>query len=350
MAQKSKNIILGFSGGIDSTYALSFLSKENKVKTCTFFISPNENQEVKMLKKKITSLSQYFNVENIFINISEKFNDVVIKNFIHKYIHGYTPNPCIICNRKIKFHLLYSQALIYNYDHIATGHYAKIEYQKGRYFIQQHNDKIKDQSYMLWMLPQKYLSKIIFPLSNVKTKEDVRKIIQNKIIHYDLNTPESQDICFIPDNCISSFFKTHYNKPIPHGDIIFNGKKVGTHKGLPFYTIGQRKGLNVALGYPIFVKEIDNIKNQIIVCREEELFRNNMLVQNITFQKYKTITNGFECNTMIRYHGYKYACTLHWHDDKTINVKFQQPVKAIAKGQSAVFYEGNDIVGGGIII
>lgn len=350
MAQKSKNIILGFSGGIDSTYALSVLSHTNNVKACTFFIFGDENQEVKMFKKKITLLAQHFNVENIFVNVSEKFHNVVIKNFINKYIHGITPNPCVICNRKIKFHLLYSQALVHNYDHIATGHYAKIEYQKGRYFIRQHNDKMKDQSYMLWMLPQKYLSKIIFPLSYIQTKQDVRETIQNEIIYYDINTPESQDICFIPNNDINAFLKTYCKKPIPNGEIILDGKKVGTHKGLHCYTIGQRKGLNVALGYPVFVKEIDNIKNQIIVCREKELYRNSMLVTDINFQKYKTITNGFECNIMIRYHGSKHPCTLNWNDDKTIKVTFKHPVKAIAKGQSAVFYEENDIVGGGIII
>lgn len=350
MPQKSKNIILGFSGGIDSTYALRFLSMENKVTTCTFFISQEENQEVQMLKNKIISLTKHFTVDNIFVNMSDKFHRIVIKDFISKYIHGFTPNPCVICNRKIKFHLLYSQALIHNYAHIATGHYAKIEFQNGRYFIQQHNDKIKDQSYMLWMLPQKYLSKLILPLSHVPTKQDVRDIIQNEITHYDINTPESQDICFIPNGDIKSFFKTHYNKPIPHGDIILDGKKVGTHKGLPFYTIGQRKGLNVALGYPVFVKEIDSVKNQIIVCREKELNNDSMLVTNVNFQKYKTICNGFKCATMIRYHGYKYPCTLNWHNDKIIHVQFKHPVKAIAKGQSAVFYEENDIVGGGIII
>lgn len=346
------NILVAISGGVDSSVSTLLLKKEYEVRTLSFSIFDEQEERAKIFKDRIRQLAEILEVPNIFIDIHTDFKKEVICPFIDAYMSGNTPNPCVVCNRKIKFKLLYDEAKkISPKCKIATGHYAQVSYKDDRYFIKKHQDKNKDQSYMLWMLPQEYLAKTIFPLSEIKSKQETKNIAEdNNILEY-INAEESQDICFIPDNNYREYIKNSFEvEKIEEGDILFNWKVVGKHKGLPFYTIGQRDGLGIALGFPVYVKDIDVKKNEIIVCEEKDLYKDRMRITNINLQKYEKLQEGYECTVKIRYHDPGHKAKVKEITDNTIEIEFEEPTKAITRGQSAVMYEGDDVVGGGVIM
>ena len=291
------------------------------------------------------------------LDFSETFGAQVIDNFVEEYLIGRTPNPCVICNRKIKWELMIRKSTKLGADFIATGHYARVRKDDAthRYVIARGKDTYKDQSYALWGLTQDSLSKTMFPLSEL-TKPESRAIAER----FGLRTAakgESYEICFVTDNNYERFLKHRLpdlEKSVEGGDIVMDGKVIGKHRGFPFYTVGQRKGIGVALPEPIYVTSIDQKENVITVGRENELLHTTLVATKLNLIKYDNLRSGKRLNVKIRYKDTDEAALVtqvegNGDGEGIAKVKFDAPKRAITPGQSVVFYEGDDVVGGAII-
>lgn len=354
------------SGGIDSTVTALMLHNEGyevvgiTMKTWDYATSGTSHTH----SKKETGCCNIdsFNdarmaaVEHGFshyiLDIREEFGSFVVENFVEEYLAGRTPNPCVMCNTHIKWAALLKRANALDCEFIATGHYAQVyQHTNNRFVISKGLDETKDQSYVLWGLNQELLSRTIMPLGKYK-KTAIRQMA------FDMGYPElakkseSYEICFVPDNDYRDFLKRNVDgleERVNDGWFIDKtGKKLGKHKGYPFYTIGQRKGLEIALGKPAFVTAIYPENNTVVLGDEKDLEDEKMLVSKMNWIKYDGINNGFEATTKIRYKDAGCLSKLN-NENENIAVTFYEKVKSIAPGQSAVFYEGNDVVGGGII-
>ena len=288
---------------------------------------------------------------HIILDIREEFGDYIIDNFVDEYLAGRTPNPCVLCNTHIKWESLLKRADKLDCEFIATGHYANINFDNNRYYISKGKDLNKDQSYALWGISQKNLSRTIFPLGHLN-KDEIRKIAQEWGYHNLVKKSESYEICFVPDNNYRGFLKNRIkdlDKKVGKGNFIdTDGNILGTHEGYPFYTVGQRKGLGLALGYPVYVTEINSKENKVIIGTFDELKRNGMIVDKLNFMKYDKISGKIDANTKIRYNDLGSPSIIEQIDD-SIKVFFGSGVNAIAPGQAAVFYDNNDVIGGGWI-
>jgi len=288
---------------------------------------------------------------HFIVDIREEFGNYVIDNFVDEYMAGRTPNPCVLCNTHIKWEAMLRRADALDCEFIATGHYAKIKHENDRYFVSKAVDLHKDQSYVLWGLSQACMARSRFPLAEF-TKPEVRKMAHDRGYTDLAKKGESYEICFVPDNDYRGFLRRQVDgldTQVAGGNFInTSGEVLGQHKGYPFYTVGQRRGLGIALGEPIYVKEIIPETNTVVLGKEKELFRNGMTVGQLNCLKYETIPNGIESTTQIRYNDPGTLSTLTNNGD-TIQVDFYANVKGVAPGQSAVFYEGDDVMGGGII-
>ncbi len=347
------------SGGLDSSVAALLLAKQGYdvigVTLKMYYTDDIVTSDTNCCSYDSLNEARAFAYKNNFphytIDIRADFQKYIINNFINEYLSGTTPNPCVLCNPLIKFAALDRISNSLGCQKVATGHYAKIRYENGRYIISQGIDQTKDQSYVLWGLKQEILSKVLFPLGDYG-KEEIKKIASKKGYKKMAEKSESYDICFIEDND----YRGYLTKEIP--DIVnkYKGGKfvdiygniLGEHKGYPFYTIGQRKGLEIAVGEPLYVKEIIAGKNIIVLGKRDELLKNEMIVKNINFVKYKVIKKLQHIKTRIRYHDKGTESDITVKNNKA-QVCFKEPVFAITPGQSAVFYEGNDLLGGGII-
>ena len=289
---------------------------------------------------------------HFILDIREEFGDFVIENFVEEYMAGRTPNPCVMCNTHIKWRALLKRADALDCEFIATGHYGNIhQHTNGRYYISKGLDETKDQSYVLWGLQQDLLSRTLLPLGSYR-KSEIRQMAEDYGYPELAKKAESYEICFVPDNDYRGFLKRRIDgleEKVAGGWFVDKtGKKLGQHKGYPFYTIGQRKGLDIALGKPAYVTHIDPDTNTVVLGDEADLNRAEMLVQKINWLKYDGVTDGMEAITKIRYKD-QGAISQLFNEDGKIKVRFYEDVKGIAPGQSAVFYEGNDVIGGGII-
>lgn len=288
---------------------------------------------------------------HFIIDIRDEFGDYVIDNFVDEYMAGRTPNPCILCNTHIKWEALLKRADALGCRYIATGHYARKSQKDGRYYIQKAVDGNKDQSYVLWGLSQQCLGRTLFPLGEL-TKPEVRKIAANRGFDSLSKKAESYEICFVPDNDYRGFLKRR--RPEIAGElkgglyVNSRGEVLGRHDGYPFYTIGQRKGLGLATGKPMYVTDIQPDTNTVVLGEVDELLRNGMCVYKTNSMKYPELPDGMEVVTKVRYRDQGTLSTIH-HAGNRLNVVFNANVKGIAPGQSAVFYEGDDVIGGGII-
>lgn len=354
---------MAMSGGIDSTVAALMLHHEGydvigiTMKTWDYATSiGNSHKETGCCNLDSFNDARAAAVQHGFphfiLDIREEFGDFVIDNFVEEYIAGRTPNPCVLCNTHIKWRALLKRADALDCEFIATGHYAQIhQHTNGRFFIRKGIDETKDQSYVLWGLQQDLLSRTLLPLGTYR-KTEIRQMA------YDFNYPElakkseSYEICFVPDNDYRGFLKRKVEgleEKVSGGFFIDkNGKILGPHKGYPFYTIGQRKGLDISIGKPAYVTEIIPETNTIVLGDEDDLNKNEMNVAGINWIKYDSITNGMEAITKIRYKD-KGALSNLFLYESGVRVRFYEDVKGIAPGQSAVFYEGDDVIGGGII-
>ncbi|HOK38624.1 MAG TPA: tRNA 2-thiouridine(34) synthase MnmA [Bacteroidales bacterium] len=356
-----KRVLLGMSGGTDSSVAAILLKQKGFEVVGITFRSYDSISKSCMEKEtgccnvdsifEAKKLANDLGFEHHILDIRDYFADTIINNFINEYLSGNTPNPCVLCNKLIKWGRMIEEADNLNCDYLATGHYARIVLENNRYYIRKGVDQTKDQSYFLWAIPQEYLSRTIFPLGNF-TKTEVRKIAVDNGYTKIANKRESQEICFIPDDDYRRFLREavpDIDNKIGEGNFVDkNGKILGKHKGYPFYTIGQRKGLNIALGQPTYVLNIDAQTNTITLGEAKDLLKNEVPIQNINFMKYEKIPEDFQAICKIRYNNKGEKCRVIQYGDK-IKIIFENPVSAVTPGQSAVIYENEDIVCGGII-
>lgn len=359
---KKGRVLVAMSGGIDSTVAAMMLHEEGyevvgiTMKTWDYASAGGSKKETGCCSldsiNDARQVAVNMGFHHFIVDIREEFGDYVIDNFVEEYIAGRTPNPCVLCNTHIKWSALLKKADAMDCEFIATGHYAVIKEQAGRRFISKGKDDRKDQSYVLWGLTQSCLERSSFPLGGF-TKTEIRQMAKD--FGYDelSKKPESYEICFVPDNDYRGFLKRRVpglEESVKGGTFINSkGEVLGKHDGYPFYTIGQRKGLGGGFLTPMFVTEIISESNTVVLGEVDELIRNGMNVGQINMMKYAAISDGMEAVTQVRYNDNGVMASLHPKGDD-INVEFYANVKGIAPGQSAVFYEGDDVIGGGIIL
>ncbi len=348
-------VLVAMSGGIDSSITAYLLQKQGYEVIGLTFVNyvedaddPSETQFIRDAKH----VADFLGIRHVVVDIQESFK-TIIDYFVKEYFNGHTPNPCVICNPTIKWDVLVKYADLFDASYIATGHYAIKAQSGGRYFIRQGVDSSKDQSYFLYRLPQPYLQRTLFPLGGLH-KEDIRKIAQDLGLMNLVAKRESYDVCFIRSDDYRDFIKQYSAKQklqIKPGPIVdINGKVVGRHNGVMFYTIGQRRGLGIALGYPAYVVDIDARNNRIVVGPREALARNELFVTNIAMMKYESLPeSGMEAIVKIRYRDRGVPAIIK-PDGDGIKVIFTVPAYGVTPGQSAVFYEDRDVIGGGIIV
>jgi len=354
-------VLLCMSGGIDSSVAAMLLEEQGyEIHGLTY--RPYDAISPACMEKQTgcCSVDAIFEAKELayklgfphsVLDIRDEFDKTVISDFVKEYLDGRTPNPCVVCNRTIKWGEVIKKADELGCDFIATGHYAQIGEKDGRYFLVQGTDEAKDQTYFLWQLSQEDLKRTLFPLGQL-TKPQVRQIAFDRGFEKISKKRESQEICFIPDNDYRRFIVERVPdiaEKIGEGNFIDkNGKVLGRHKGYPFYTIGQRKGLVIAMGHPMYVINIDAKTNTVVLGEREELNKTQLWVDHINLMKCQCIEGEMEVVTKIRYNNKGTLSRISQHGDK-IKVEFYESAWAITPGQSAVFMEGNNVIGGGII-
>lgn len=358
---RNGKVLVAMSGGIDSTVTALMLNQQGyevvgvTMKTWDYASAGGSRKETGCCNLDSFNDARQAAVQHGFphyvIDIREEFGGAVIENFIDEYIAGRTPNPCVLCNTHIKWSALLKRANALGCDFIATGHYAKVREENDRFLLSKAKDLTKDQSYVLWGLGQDCLSRSIYPLGDY-LKTEVRQIALDMGYPELSKKAESYEICFVPDNDYRGFLKRNVEgleDRVNGGNFVLaDGSIVGKHKGYPFYTIGQRKGLDIAMGRPIFVTKIIPETNTVVLGDAHELDQNIMTVGGINMIKYDAIPEGMEVTTKIRYKDAGALSHLHLEGNE-VKVHFYEDVKGIAPGQSAVFYEGDDVIAGGII-
>lgn len=286
------------------------------------------------------------------IDIREDFKSTVVKNFIDEYMNGRTPNPCVMCNPLIKWGAILDKADELDCHYIATGHYSQIAKDNDHYYVTKAADASKDQSYVLWKLSQEQIARTLLPLGQYK-KSEIKELAAERGFVKLANKKESQEVCFIPDNNYRGFLQKrvkNIEQVVQKGNYVDSeGKILGEHKGYPYYTIGQRKGLNIALGHPAYVLNIDRETNNITIGTKDELNTYDMVVTGFNGIKYDDIPTDIDLEVKIRYNSQPVPCKVISSDGNTYTIRFKEAVSAVTPGQSAVFYEGNDLVGGALI-
>lgn len=351
-----KRVLVAMSGGVDSAVC-AYLVKNagldtegitmrlwsgNEIIPDSDLVSPDENcRDAKLICDRL-------NIPHRSCALGECFRRNVIDKFISDYVCGLTPNPCVECNKHIKFGALMEITLANGFDHLATGHYARIEKKDGNYFIKKALDEKKDQTYFLWSIKKEYLPYILFPLGD-KSKDEIRDIARRNDFE-NANRSDSQDICFIENGDYASFILSQTQRSFPYGNFVSpDGKILGTHTGIINYTVGQRKGLGISVGHPIFVAKKDPISNTVTLCDDKDLFSDTLTANSVNLLVNTDLSKPTRLNVKIRYRHTPSPATVRILENGKLSVIFDEPQRAITPGQSVVLYDGDILVGGGII-
>lgn len=355
-----KTVVVGLSGGVDSSVAAYLLKEQGydvigvtmqiwqEEDSCT--VEENGGCCGLSAVEDARRVAQKLDIPYYVMNFRKEFQEQVIDYFIREYLEGRTPNPCIACNRYVKWESLLKRSLEIGADYIATGHYARVEQlPNGRYAIRNSVTAKKDQTYALYNLTQEQLARTLMPVG-AYTKEEIRKIAEEAGLPV-AHKKDSQEICFVPDNDYAGFIKNSTGKTIPKGNFVqADGKVLGEHQGIIHYTIGQRKGLNLSMGHPVFVTKIRPDTNEVVIGENEDLFINTLLCDRVNFMAIEGLEEEVRLKAKIRYNHPGAECVISPAEDGKVRVTFDQPQRAITPGQAVVFYQGEYVAGGGIIL
>lgn len=349
---ENKRVLLGMSGGVDSSVAAHLLKERGYEVVGVTMKLWSDSNEIDTPTKDARKVCEKLGIEFHEVDFKKEFKEKVIDNFIDEYFKGHTPNPCVYCNKNIKFDDLFKKADELNCKYVATGHYALIGHNEetGKYELRKAKNDKKDQTYVLYNLNQEKLSRIIFPIGEYE-KDKIREIAQDIGLEVH-NKPESQDICFIPDGDYEKFIKENSDRQIFKGSFVDgDGNVLGSHNGIINYTIGQRKGLGITFGKPTYVVGIDGNENTITLGDNEDLYTDSLIAKDVNFTIFdiKELKEDLRVEAKIRYSASPSKAIVTKIDDNRVQVKFDIPQRAITKGQSVVFYKGEVLLGGGII-
>ncbi len=345
-----KKVVIAMSGGVDSSVVALKLKEEGFLCHGVTGVMYNEKKETPIYALRARRVCEQLGIKHTILNFTDEFKEKVINPFIKTYEEGKTPNPCILCNINFKFGRIFEYAMSLNYDYFATGHYARniFDKEKKRWILKKSKNSNKDQTYFLYFLKQNQLERILFPLENLD--KSVVKEIALKHGFESAKVKESQDICFVGGIKYSNFIKNNSNKKWEAGDFVdVNGKKLGVHNGIINYTIGQRKGIGLSFKEPMFVKEIDSFSNSVVLSTEKELFEDTILAKNLNYIAIEGLNEKINCSAKVRYRQNEEEATIYKERDDLVKIVFKNPQRAIARGQAVVFYDGEDVLGGGEI-
>lgn len=355
-----KKVMIGMSGGVDSSVGAAILLEQGyEVIGVTMQIWPDMGEDRKQVEGGCCSLSAVDDARRVankldipyyVMNFKDVFEDKVIRYFTQEYIQGRTPNPCIACNRHVKFDALLRKAVSMGIDYVATGHYAKVEYDHTiqRYLLKKSITEKKDQTYALYHLTQEQLAHTLMPVGSY-TKEQIREKARELGLTV-ANKPDSQEICFVEDNDYGRFIQETTNHPIVPGNFIdIHGNILGKHKGIVHYTVGQRKGLGISFGKPMFVVSIDAAANTVTLGEADEVFQPSLTASDLNFISIDRLKEDMRVTAKIRYSASEAWATISPLDHDRVRVTFDVPQRAVTPGQSVVFYDGDIVVGGGTI-